>query len=397
MRCDLGVQEIIMVEKSLLAVVNKGGQTKTRDSNLELFRIITMLFIVAHHYVVNSGLTAADGPIAVSPTSPHSIFLLLFGAWGKIGINCFVMITGYFMCKSNITAKKFTKLLCEVMFYRIVLFLIFLLTGYEDFSVNVFVKTIVPIVSIKYKFDDCYMIFFLFIPFLNVLIRHISERTHFFLILLSCFTYVLFGTLKIEPFGLNMNYVSWFMVLYVIASYISLYPKKWLNNTKICGILLLLFVLMSAASVVCCAYLGKRFNMFIPFYFVTDSNTFLAVAVGVFAFLFFKNLRIPYNKFINTVAASTFGVLLIHANSDTMRRWLWNDTLDIVGHYGDELMPLYALGCVIGIFTICSVIDIIRINLLEKPFFKWWDKHWTDFYNFYKMKEDKIFQKLHID
>lgn len=27
-----------------------------RDSNIELFRIITMLVIVAHHFVVNSGL-----------------------------------------------------------------------------------------------------------------------------------------------------------------------------------------------------------------------------------------------------------------------------------------------------------------------------------------------------
>lgn len=70
-----------------------------------------MLLIVAHHYVVNSGLTAADGPIYNAPTSAHSIFLLLFGAWGKIGINCFVMITGYFMCRSKITAKKFAKLI----------------------------------------------------------------------------------------------------------------------------------------------------------------------------------------------------------------------------------------------------------------------------------------------
>lgn len=29
---------------------------RQRESNLELFRIITMLLIVAHHYVVNSGL-----------------------------------------------------------------------------------------------------------------------------------------------------------------------------------------------------------------------------------------------------------------------------------------------------------------------------------------------------
>ena len=36
------------------------GETlkKNRDSNLELYRIIVMLLIIAHHYVVNSGLTA---------------------------------------------------------------------------------------------------------------------------------------------------------------------------------------------------------------------------------------------------------------------------------------------------------------------------------------------------
>lgn len=42
---------------------------KTRDSNLELYRIIVMLLIVAHHYVVNSGLTAADGPVYADPLS----------------------------------------------------------------------------------------------------------------------------------------------------------------------------------------------------------------------------------------------------------------------------------------------------------------------------------------
>lgn len=30
--------------------------SKERDSNLELYRILVMLLIVAHHYVVNSGL-----------------------------------------------------------------------------------------------------------------------------------------------------------------------------------------------------------------------------------------------------------------------------------------------------------------------------------------------------
>ena len=64
---------------------------KVRNSNLELYRIIVMLSIVAHHYVVNSGLTAL---MDADPLNPKSLFLYLVGMWGKTGINCFVLITG---------------------------------------------------------------------------------------------------------------------------------------------------------------------------------------------------------------------------------------------------------------------------------------------------------------
>lgn len=50
--------------------------------------------------------------------------------------------------------------------------------------------------------------------------------------------------------------------------------------------------------------------------FVSDSNRILAVAVAISTFLWLKNLNISYNKIINAIGGSTFGVLLIHANSD---------------------------------------------------------------------------------
>lgn len=89
-----------------------------------------MLLIVAHHYVVNSGVKEL---IYGEPLKANSIFLFLFGMWGKIGINCFVLITGYFMCKSNITVRKFIKLLMEVYFYRYAVYFVFVLTGYKTF------------------------------------------------------------------------------------------------------------------------------------------------------------------------------------------------------------------------------------------------------------------------
>ena len=110
-------------------------------------------------------------------------------------------------------------------------------------------------------------------------------------------------------------------------------------------------------------------------FFVSDSNKFFAVLVAISSFLWFKNMNVSYSKLINTIGASTFGVLLIHANSDAMRQWLWKDTVDCVGHY--NLPPfqlvLYILSSVVIIFIICTIIDIIRIKLIEKPFFRWYD------------------------
>ena len=321
-----------------------------------------MYLIVAHHFVVNSGLTEATGPIFSSPTSWRSIFLLLYGAWGKIGINCFVTITGYYMCKSHITARKFLKLFCELYIYRIVIQIIFWLSGYEVFTVKAAILTFLPVNQINYNFTPCFLIFFLSIPFLNVLVHNLTEREHQLLLLLCGFTYILFGTAH----RITFNYVSWFIVLYFIASYIRLYPKKIFQKTSFWGWMTLGAVALSVLSVISCAWIGLKLNKHLAYAFVTDSNTFLAVLTGVSSFLFFKNLKIRYSKVINTIAASTFGVLCIHASSDTMRQWLWRDILDNVGHYSSRFMPLHAIGSVLAVFVVCLVIDQVRLRILRK-------------------------------
>lgn len=361
---------------------------KLRDSNLELFRILTMLLIVAHHYVVNSGLTSPDGPIVANPLATDSIYLLLIGAWGKIGINCFVLITGYFMCKSEITATKFVKLLFEIMFYKIIIGLIFIIFDYQPFEWKSILKMLVPVTSVKQNFVGCFILFFLFIPFLNVLIRNLDEKKHIYLLILCSITYILFGTIH----KVDMNYVSWFMVLYVISSYIRLYPKRWMNNLRTCGLMFLLSVVLSTTSVLACIWLGVKLGKNAPFYFVTDSNALLAVLTGVFAFLFFKNIKLPYNSFINAVASTTFGILLIHANSDTMRQWLWKDMLDNVGHYGSFVYPIV---WILAVFTICMIIDLLVKNTIEKAFLNLWYNNSERFSSWWKHKETNIIENVH--
>lgn len=51
-----------------------------RQSNLDLFRIILMIGIVAHHYVVNSGLL---NNISLEPTTANSVFFTPLWRLGK--------------------------------------------------------------------------------------------------------------------------------------------------------------------------------------------------------------------------------------------------------------------------------------------------------------------------
>ena len=78
---------------------------------------------------------------------------------GKTGIDCFMLITGYFMCKSAITIKKYLKLLLEVIFYNVVIYTIFVVAGKHQFSSVELFFAIVPIQEIGGSFISCFLLY----------------------------------------------------------------------------------------------------------------------------------------------------------------------------------------------------------------------------------------------
>lgn len=330
--------------------------------------------IVAHHYVVNSGLTSPGGPLLVDYTSGNSIFISLYGAWGKTGINCFLMITGYFMCTSKITLRKYLKLLAQVYFYKLLFFPIFLAFGYEAISPLRLLKLAMPFWGIKDGFISCFIAFYLSIPFLNVLVQNMKKRQHEMLLLFVLGIYTALGS--VPSFEVRFNYITWFGIIYFIASYIRLYPHSFFERKNIWGWMTLLSVVLAMVSILSLRTLfGERADL--GYQFVSDSNKIFAILIAFSSFLWFKNMNIRYSKVINSFGAATFGVLLIHANSDAMRNWLWKDTVDSVGHYytmSTGALVLYSIGVVLAIFIICNLIDQLRIATLEKWFFNWYDK-----------------------
>lgn len=360
-------------------LVGGGNATikKERSSNLELYRIIVMLLIVAHHYVVNSGLNkvALEDPMSV-----NSLYYTIFGAWGKVGINCFVLITGYFMCKSEITLRKFLKLFLWVMTYHILITGVFTAFGYHPEGLFKMWFSVIPMLNITDGFTSCFLVFYLCIPFLNILIRNLNQKQHMWLIVLMLFIYTLHGS--VPKMSVNMNYVSWFSVIYFIAAYLRIYPTRRDKDTNFWGLLTLISWTLSVGSIIAFRWASSKIGMSnMSYFWVADSNAILAVTNSVTSFMWFRNLKIKNSKLINTIAASSFAVLLIHANSNTMRQWLWYDTIDCVGHYDASFYWLYAIGCVLAIYAVCTIIDIIRIKTIETPLLNASERFCINIYN----------------
>jgi hypothetical protein len=245
------------------------------------------------------------------------------------------------------------------------------MTGYESLTHIRLAQLIMPFWNFETNFASCFIGFWLTIPFWNILTSHMTKKQHLVLTLLMLTLYTVCGS--IPGFNVAMNYITWFGIIYLIASYIRLYSTPIFENKKLWMWISIISILLAMASVVVC---HMRLHS-IGYEFVSESNKIFAVAVAVSTFLWFKNINLPYSKIINIVGGTTFGVLLIHANSDAMRQWLWKDTVDCVGHYSLPLpqLILYSIAAVLAIFFICTAIDRVRQLIIEEPFFKWYDKN----------------------
>ena len=273
------------------------------------------------------------------------------------------------MCRMEITLRKFLKLFLWTLTYSILVTGVFAISGYHPDGLTKMWLSVIPFSEITNGFTSCFLVFYLCIPFLNILIRNLSKRQHLLLIALLLFIYTLHSS--IPGLGVFFNYVSWFSTLYFISAYLRIYPLKRDPDTKFWGWMTALSWGLSVISILALQYMQYRFldsvQLKRTFFLISDSNAILALTNGVTSFMWFKNLKIRNSRIVNTIAASSFGVLLIHANSDTMRQWLWKDTINCVGHYAADYYWLYAIGCVLAIYVVCTLIDIIRIKTIETP------------------------------
>lgn len=148
-------------------------QKKVRSSNIELMRIVLMVIIIMHHYVVNSGIING---VNLGDLTPNLLFLQYWGMWGKTAINAYVMVSGYFLCTSSLTWQKYVKLLLQILFYQFVIYAVLLCLGYATLAPKEMFKTVFALFyGAGNSFVSSFMLFYLFVPYLNKIINLVNR------------------------------------------------------------------------------------------------------------------------------------------------------------------------------------------------------------------------------
>ena len=326
-----------------------------------------MLLIIAHHYVVNSGIMESYD---FQNITGNMIFLQCFGFAGKIMINCFILITGYFMVKKSFSFTKVIKLYLEIKFYCIIIYILFIVFGINTFSVKELIKTVFNIIyNVNIGFTGTFLFLYILIPFINKLINNLNKKQYTVLLCILLFYFTIISTFSFA--NDTFNEITWYIVVYMIGGYIKLYPNKYDNNKKFWLTSTLICIICIVLSIIGIDLINNKFNTsYDPYYFVINAHKLLAVLSSVSFFMLFKNINIKFNKTINTIATATFGVFLIHTNSRAMRQWLWQDVFLVPQQYNSQNLFIHAIITVFIIYIICTCIDLLRIKYIEKPILK---------------------------
>lgn len=346
------------------------NNNKVRNSNLELLRIISTLAVLAHHYYTYSGI---EGYFDYNHPDTKMVYLKCFSLFGKTAINVFVLITGYFMCESVLKISKLLHLYFEIKFYQILLLITMIALGYEKYNLKDCIKQLVCVLrDSNTGFVSGFLALYVLIPFINVLIQNINQRNHIAIIVIFIF---IFTVPRSVLHGGHYSYIGWYFNLYLIGAYFKKYPKTWMKRAGLNGIVLILSIAITLLLTVICIYN----NSTLYYWMICESSDILSTIIACSSFLFFNSINISYNVFINTIAKTTFGVFLLHSQNKAVRcNFVFGGGIFAVADKYSKLnfvgLITHSLISIFAVFIICSIIDLIRIYLIERPFFRFLDK-----------------------
>ena len=338
---------------------------RKRQANFELLRIVAMLMIISLHYLVK-GWVATPFPFTVKD-DPVGVLAWLIEAFCIVAVNCYVLISGYFLVESAWKPGRVVSLLSQVLFYSLLIPLFLLLAGVVsggELDIYKWIGFLFPFGTEHYWFATAYFVMYLFAPFLSAGIEKMKKRDLQILMALLLTFFVLEKTilplyLATDRYGYDFG---WFLCLFVVAGYIRLYGISWLDRQSHAvgayGLSCLMIWMLALFS----NTLGSKIETFTHYAnMLYTYNHLLCLAGSVSLFYVFRNMRIKEGRFaqmVRKLAPYTFGVYLLHEH--ILVRYEWMKWLGVEKVAKSFLFLPHLIGCVLFVYVIGTAVDAVR-------------------------------------
>ena len=268
--------------------------TNERQSNAELLRIICILAILLHHFCVHALYPEIDS-LDIIGTGWDKHFILFNYAFIYLGVNCFILISGWFGIKPSWRGFLNMYLIC--IFYN-------LLASYNNFfSQETLVQVFLPFTHGKLWFIKCYFKLFLIAPLLNPAIQYLNKRYYAFLIVLIGAASLYYDTLWVSGYSLPH-----FVYLYLIGGFL----RRFVSEERMSAHRWYYFgayVAFGLAWGACTV--ATVHGHAIPYWQVWNYNNPVLMLTAVAFFLFMMSWKFQ-SQIINRLAMSTLAVYMLN-------------------------------------------------------------------------------------
>lgn len=331
-----------------------------RNSNIELLRIVLMFFVITLHYNGMGGHA-----LELYASGLVFYFTRFTEALGVCAVDCFVLVSGYFLSYNRkIKAKKILHILLVVIGLKFFDFFLQILIDGNNFSLRHFVACFLP----TNYYATFYLVLYVLSPFVSKLFDSFKDKKQ-----AMVFIGILIFLFSLFPFclefanhilGLNvggMNTVNAFtgsesgytivnfLLLYCVGAFISRYQ---INLKNVC---------------LWMTYLISLICIFVLEFIDSDSALSYASPFVILnaVCLFMLFLKISFSsKVVNCVSAATFGVFCLHTGNFLGTKWSLFDIPVLKNSRGGVLIN--SLFVVFMMTAVCYGIDLV-LRLLVSP------------------------------
>lgn len=357
------------------------AETRKRQANFELLRIVAMMMVIVLHYITKGKIDvklSSDGSVG------NHVWWLIEG-FCNVAVNVYVLISGYFLVEAKWRISKLVKLVCQVLFYSILVGLIMYALGnafpavaglYERagescvFDLNRLLNTILPIEYEHYWFATAYVVMYMLSPVLAVAVKNLSQKQlKTVIIALLCFFCL---PKSINPYLIPTDSYGydfgWFICLFLIAGYIRMYGIRFFSSKAKS---LLTYILCVILNFGVCAICGKICRVTGKLEYYMDMtyayNYFLVLISSVALFYTWTYVEIKEGKIsdiICRIAPLTFGVYLLHENVSIRLIWPFILGADRMSNIFTQI--LHMLFSVLVVFTVGCLVDALRKLIFDR-------------------------------